>query len=143
MKTQVTLMLVLVGEHELTGVDFGTAKEEDYPKSNRYCDCQVVNFTLDGKTYTACEDPDDGYRSSMRYLRAGDTPTTNVFAPVKVIGRMKPDGKYEDGNEILELVDCTTGKTVIEVGTENKNDYYPCWVANFHPENMACNQKES
>ena len=40
----------------------------------------------------------------------------------------------------LELLDCKTGKTVLEVGTENTDDYYPCFVANWSPENMACNQ---
>ena len=51
---------------------------------------------------------------------------------------MKADGKSE--NDVLELLDCKTGKTVLEVGTENTGDYYPCFVANWSPENMACNQ---
>ena len=128
----------LCGEHLLTGVDRSNEKILDY--GDVYQDCEVLNFTLDGKTYTACENPDDGYRSNMRYLRVTDSPTTNTFAPCKVIGRMKPDYKYGDKNEVLELIDAATGQTVLEVGTANVDDYYPCWVGSFSPENMAINR---
>lgn len=127
----------LCGEHLLTGVDRSIETIEEY--GNRYGDCEVLNFTLDGKTYTACEDPSDGYRSNMRYLRVSDKPTTNNFQPVKVVGRMKENDSYQI-NDVLQLVDAVTGKTVLEVGTGNTDDYYPYWVAGFSPENMACNQ---
>lgn len=126
----------LVGVHELSGVDRETiSAQSSYGSGYPYEDCQVLNFTLDGITYTACEDPEDGYRSSMRDLATSDKPTKNTFAPVKVVGQMK-DGEPE----LLELRDYTTGKIVIEVGTDKSEDYYPCFVANFSPENMACNQ---
>lgn len=128
----------LCGEHVLTGVDMSidSITEDD---GEGFEDCNVINFTLDGTTYTACENPDDGYRSNMRYLRVSDKPTSNTFAPVKVVGRMKPDGRHGDVDDVLELLDSKTGRLVIEVGTEDPNDYYPQWVANFSPENMACN----
>lgn len=128
----------LCGEHVLTGVD---RSNEDIKQEwgDRFEACEVLNFTLDGTTYTACEDPDDGYRSSMKHLLVSDKPTSNTFAPVKVIGRMKDDGQYER-NAVLELIDAKTGKLVLEVGTGNTDDYYPYWVGNFSPENMACNE---
>lgn len=30
----------------------------------------------------------------------------------------------------------------LEVGTSNSDEYYPCFVANFEPRNMACNVDE-
>lgn len=116
----------LCGERLLSGVD-------TLPESNHYC--EVINFTLDGKTYTAKQDECDGYRSCMEYVRESDSATTNPFPPVRVIGRM-----MAGNNDALELMDATTGKIVLRVGTENTDDYYPYWVANFFPENMACNQ---
>ncbi len=32
---------------------------------------------------------------------------------------------------------------VLEVGTDNSDDYYPSFVANFQPENMATNASAS
>jgi len=130
----------LVGEHLLTGVDFETTRVEEWEGSNSFQDAQCVNFTLDGITYTAIEDPEDGYRSAMRELKVSAVPTTNTFAPVRVLGQMKPDEGLQ-ANDVLELLDCETGKTVLEIGTENTNVYYPCFVASFTPEAMACNQK--
>ena len=48
----------LVGRHVLTGVDQGII--EIYGEEGNW-----VSFTLDGVTYTATEDPDDGYRSYL------------------------------------------------------------------------------
>lgn len=46
-------------------------------------------------------------------------------------------------SDILELIDIANGKVVLACGTRNTDDYYPCYVAGFHPENMACNAKEN
>lgn len=129
----------LVGLHMLTGVDFETSRINTW--GNEYEPCQVLNFTLDGKTYTAIEDPSDGYRSTLDRLLETDTPTKNVFAPVQVMAKMKDTSEYGQVDDTLILVDVKTGKLVLEVGTGNSDDYYPSFVANFIPENMACNQK--
>jgi len=50
----------LAGEHILTGVDFENETIEKY--------CEAVNFILDNETYTAIQDPNDGYRSCMREI---------------------------------------------------------------------------
>lgn len=116
-----------VGEHFLTGVDFDS-----------YEDCQAVNFILDGQTYTAIEDPNDGYRSNMREIKESAVLVRNIFTPCRVLGRMKDDSDYEQ-NDVIEFIDLSTGKIVLEVGTGNTDDYYPYWVATFTPENMAIN----
>ncbi len=124
----------LVGEHLFTGVDESKTQIAEYEGSRHLLDSNIINFTLDGKTYSACEDPDDGYRSSMREIIETDTPTKNTFAPVKVLARMKIPGV--DGSNILELVCLATSKVVLEVGTDNTDDYYPSFVASFTPENF-------
>jgi hypothetical protein len=40
------------------------------------------------------------------------------------------------------MLDVTTGKVVFEVGTEDIDDYYPGFVVEFNPENMAINQRK-
>jgi hypothetical protein len=126
-----------IGEHLLTGVDFETEKVKE-SWGDGYEDCNAVNFILDGKTYTAIEDPDDGYRSHMREIKESAAVVKNVFTPCRVLGKMKYDSDYEK-NEVIEFIDLSTGKKVLSIGTENTDDYYPYWVAEFTPENMAVN----
>lgn len=127
----------LVGPHKLSGVDMSNEHiKREWGDS--FEDCQVINFTLDRKTYTAIEDPSDGYRSSMNEIKESEVVIKNKFKPVKVIGRMREDDRFEV-NEILDLIDEKTGKIVLSVGTSNTDDYYPSFVAEFTPENMAIN----
>jgi hypothetical protein len=122
----------LVGEHKFSGIDFDSESIKNY--ADYFEDCQVVNFILDRKTYTAIEDPEDGYRSCMKEIKEGKTKVKNIFAPIRVLGIMKPDDR--DKNDVLQLYNISNGKIVFEVGTENIDDYYPCWVASFTPENL-------
>ena len=127
----------LVGEHMLDAVDFSDEQVKTWGEN--FAACQVMRFRLDGRVYTATEDPDDGYRSSMREITVGDWSMTNVFQPVRVIGRHRTAGEYGHSSDVLELIDAGTGQTVIEVGTDNDDDYYPSFVASFRPEAMTPN----
>lgn len=128
----------LIGEHMLDAVDFSNEQVKTW--GDEFEACQVMRFRLDGKCYIATEDPDDGYRSSMRELAVSyDAEMKNVFSPLKVIGRHRTEGSYGDQDDVLELIDAVTGQTVLEVGTESVDDYYPSFVASFHPEEMAHN----
>ena len=115
----------LVGQHKLSGVDSG-----NLPNG-----ANTFFFTLDGKTYVATEDESDGYRSSMDSLEISDKILTNTFPPQKVTGRMTGSG-----NDVLEFIDNENGKTVLRVGTDNSDDYYPSFVSDFNPENMSVNK---
>lgn len=126
----------LLGEHVLTGVDMSVERVKQW--GEHFKDANVCTFRLDGVIYTAIEDPDDGYRSSMDKFFVGGA-ITNEFAPVKVIGTVRTKGEYSQVDDVLVFTDAVTGKTVLEVGTENTDDYYPSFVASFHPENMAIN----
>ena len=133
MSTEVSLD-TLLGEHILSGVDFSTI-----PPADRYDEeAQTCAFILDGKTYIATEDPSDGYRSSLGSLIVGGEVTTK-FPPCRVVGRKVADGDYEK-NDVIELVDATTGEAVLEIGTGNTDDYYPYFVARFYPAAMAVNK---
>lgn len=48
--------------------------------------CNRIDFILDGKTYSAIEDPADGYRSALDKILVNVNQCTNVFTPIEVIG---------------------------------------------------------
>lgn len=129
----------LVGEHVLDGVDTYVERVKktwsDYEE-----DANVIRFRLDGTVYVAFEDPSDGYRSSMEKLIVSpSSEMTNVFPAIRVLARMKERGPYGAEHDTLQLLDMATGKVVMEVGTDNSDDYYPSFVSSFFPENMATN----
>lgn len=131
----------LVGEHELSGVDMQTESvKEEY--GDGFENCEVIRFRLDGVIYMAIEDPEDDYRSSMREIRVSEGTMHNVFAPVKVLCRMRTKGEYGDTNDTLEIIDVANGETIVEVGTDNCDDYYPIWVGAFWPARMAGNAEK-
>jgi hypothetical protein len=127
----------LIGEHVLDAVDMSTEKIKQW--HDGFEDANVIRFRLDGKVYTAIEDPSDGYRSSLDRIFISDDKMTNEFPPCKVLARKKAPSEYHDENDTLELIDCVTGLIVLEVGTDNYDDYYPCFVGSFSPQNMANN----
>lgn len=138
----------LVGNHILDAVNFSNEQVKTW--SGEFEDCEVVRFRLNGQVFAVTEDPDDGYRSSMRDIALlDDVQMQNVFPPQAVVGRYQSertpydDAGYVNQTDILELVDARTGLVVLEVGTDNTGDYYPSFVSSFHPEAMACNQKEA
>jgi len=133
----------LVGKHKLSGVD----RLIDEDLAAQLGPANAFRFVLDGKTYIAVEDPEDGWRSAMKELYISDDPVTNQFSPIEVeatlvVGRRLQDWLGRDmGNEhqILQLRDVMTGKLILEVGTVDVNDWYPQFVAWFDPTGMYVN----
>ena len=137
-RTQVDLSS-LVGERLLSGVDLGS---DDVPHpyyDNETHHVEVMRFVLDGVTYEAAEDPSDGYRSSMACWIVTQKAVRNTFAPVRVVGRWRTKGEYGGKDEVLELIDQANGKTILMIGTENVDDYYPSFCAHWLPGDMAAN----
>ncbi|MBD9456011.1 hypothetical protein IB244_31610 [Rhizobium sp. RHZ02] len=131
----------LTGKMMLDAVDFDTQEFELWARSEDMERCSVCRFRLNGTIYVAVEDPSDGYRSSLRELVVQpDATMHNVFPPIEVVGVYR-NRKDFGSSDILELIDTANGKTVLEVGTENTGDYYPSFVASFHPENMNANSE--
>lgn len=120
----------LLGEHMLSGVDlFNSKVKQEW--GDYYEDCQCISFVLDGVTYAAIEDPSDGYRSSMESLKISDHEVKNVFSPIRVVCKKKGNEGYHD-NDTLQFI-AMNGRVVMEVGTDNADDYYPWFVAFFDP----------
>ena len=131
----------LIGKHFLSGVDYSNEQIKRYDWDTEMTDCQVIRFVLDGKTYTATEDPHDGYRSCLASIFVTNDKVKNNFKRVMVMGIMKPSGY--NNNNTLQLYDVETGKVVLEVGTDNHDDYYPSFVGVFYPENLVLNCAEA
>src|SRR6185312_11152734 len=98
----------LVGAHMLDAVDECTEQVQQWNES--FEDANVLRFRLDGKVYTAVEDPGDGYRSSMQTIDVSEAEMKNVFAPVLVLATHRTDGSYGDEDDVLVLTDIETGK---------------------------------
>lgn len=118
----------LVGKHELSGVDTSVAD------SGFYEDASYIVFIMDGVTYKAIEDPNDGYRSMMDKLFVCDDKVSNTFYPQVVTGHLSSDG------DSIEFRDIDNGLIVLELGTDNSDSYYPSFVMCFTPENFEINR---
>jgi len=106
---------------ELSGVERGYFDGENH-----------ISFILNGISFTATEDPDDGYRSAMRSLTLGKN-VENTFPPIKVSLSMSING-------YLVVMDVVSKETILEVGTDFSDDWYPYYVDNWHPEKMHINK---
>jgi len=133
-----------VGNHVLTGVDMFDTKFKDDSHYLHADTANCIRFRLDGITYIAMEDPEDGYRSCLGSLFVSADKVKNTFPPCEVICvyRNKEDETrtYSVECDIIRFIDKTTGLVVLEIGTTNTDDYYPSFVGIFNPQNMAVNQ---
>ncbi len=93
--------------------------------AEKYGDASVFRFRLDGRVYAAVENPDDGYRSCLDEVLVGDWPIANSFQAIPVTCRMS--------GYVLEMLDRRDGSVLVEVGTVDADDYYPCFVGCFTP----------
>ncbi len=111
----------LVGPHAMSGFDLlpdhGLGAE--------------ALFTLDGITYSAKEDPEDGYRSSLGSVTVTEAIPGARFAPVSVLCAMS--------DQVLVVTDTLSGRVVLTIGTDNDDDYYPSFCADWVPSNLHVN----
>lgn len=122
----------LVGPHKLSGVSY----VGQYGKKTEWGEiASAIYFTLDGVTYVAIEDPADGYRSMMTAMLISDDAPSNTFDPVDVVANLNDD--------ILEFTDIKSGLVVLRVGTDYSADYYPSFVSDWQPGNLAVNLKDA
>lgn len=128
----------LCGKHTFSGCELTREPAPDYCYEDY---ARVCIFTLDGVHYKIVEDPDDGYRSYCRELEVSDTKPKYSFPSISVECSMKPDGDLYK-HDVLIIKDAITNKPILKVGTEYVDDYYPCCIFEYHPENMCVNQPE-
>lgn len=109
----------LVGRHMMSGVDF-IPGGDNAPAELR--------FVLDGVAFAVIEDPSDGYRSMLDGVFFYKGIVNNAFPAVSVYL-----SKLDDDTSDLYNMATNEGKVVVQFGTENSDDYYPCFVAYFDP----------
>lgn len=121
----------LAGAHLLSGVD-SSSIPDGYGDT---ADC--INFVLDDKTYSAMENPSDGYRSYLGYLVQTEALSVlNTFPPIAVRIEATAEGGYWEG---LRFYDVANEALVLEIGTSSADDYYPSCVMSWNPSALAIN----
>ena len=110
-------------------------------------DANASGIAVDLGAYTVFffEDPNDGYRSSCASpmiaqgsMHEYGVSPEYVRAPVLIQPHTKNDGGFPA--EGLEFVDRRNAKTILIVGTDNTGDYYPWFVCDWRPQNLATNE---
>lgn len=114
----------LVGLHLLTGVDPVGVEGVN-----------GILFTLDGTTYNAIEDLEDGYRSSLNEIVITEFRPRYTFPGHFVIG-------YMEEETILAFKDAASQLDVLRIGTNHDDSYYPFFVSEWMPENLYMNQRK-
>jgi hypothetical protein len=142
---QLSQLAVKVPETMLTGVDRFQTQYEAW--AGEMEPCQSLRFRLQGKAgpyvFMCIEDPQDGYRSSMREMvvmkdHDVDPPVKNTFTPVKVrLKHLTTSEESGDTRDILEIRRADNDALVIQVGTENTSDYYPYFRDYFDAEALG------
>ena len=135
----------LVGTTILLGCEWGKGDITRYGNESQTVD--IIHFQLGPTTYSMYEDPDDGYRSHLSEIKVDQHEIRNTFAPCIVVcthvARQRDAYDNEKAVDILKVRCAETGKLIIEVGTDNVDDYYPTCVMSFNPENLIHNQGEN
>lgn len=123
----------LCGEHVLSAIRTDVRHPFD-PDANG---C-VIQLDSD-LTVFVFEDPSDGYRSSASDPMVVKTPLCSfgcspdyLCAPVLV--RL-----WTGTAEGIELIDRRNGKTILRLGTDHSYDYYPCYICDWRPQDLAEN----
>ena len=124
----------LVGEHILSGVEVGRIELEECGGEESNC----IKFTLDGVTYLALEDPEDGYRSYLRELVIVDEACRIKLPNVQVRCEM---WHRCDEDKILVFTDVLNGERVLTIGTDYRDGWYPECIMEYRPEKMYCNME--
>lgn len=135
----------LVGTHLMTGVETGTIERDCW--WNKSDNCNYVKFELDGATYMAVEDPNDGYRSCCDELEIVDEKCKielpNVLVKCKMREDSNVDGWNEEKNDILEFYDLNNKKMFMAVGTSYIDNYRQYFVFEYTPDLLSYNSMMS
>jgi hypothetical protein len=100
-------------------------------------------FKLNKKVFEAVENPDDGYRSHLGFIAVVDTDSIFFKYPLGVVKVVKVENFNQEGFYNFEgyiIRDVFTRHIWLIVGTDNSDDYYPCFTFRYTPD---LNQKIS
>lgn len=90
---------------------------------------------FDGKAYELTEDESDGYRSYLNDVVETENKVDNTFHEIEVYCIHKDDGYYD----VVEVFDSSNNQLILTFGTQNYDDYYPCCILDWKPQNMHIN----
>lgn len=97
----------------------------------------AIAWGMDGRTYLAVEDPDDGYRSYLDEVLVfeGKNDFLDGASPVgrEVVVLHTGRGQYSGKADVIEIYDTEDGHLWAVIGTENTDDYYPYCVLQWNP----------
>ena len=128
------------GKHKFSGI-------ETYIQQGRYWDTREGFYIVIDDTVYAFEiDPDDGYRSyGDLYIpeNISVNDIKNKF-PAQDVIITQHHGEDTDGyKHFYSIINAETGKTILEIGTDYTDNFYPMVICHYYPENMAINQRQS
>lgn len=86
-------------------------------------------FQLGRIIFEVLEDENDGYRSSLGHVNVLSTsaPLGQKLAEIEVRKLNTPD------DQLFQLIDTDDGHIWLEFGTNNWDDYYPCFIFRTFP----------
>lgn len=94
-------------------------------------------FKLGRTVYEALEDEDDGYRSCLKDVHEVSGSKGIFFKrPLARVRVEETDTRTSDYGQSFDgwrLVDVEDGHVWLVVGTDNFDDYYPCFTFDYHP----------
>jgi len=132
------------GLHYLSGIGDAQIKDDF---NGGMIDARL--FCIDGQTYCVYTNPDDGYRS-YGAIRTTNKKCQYTFEPQPILAVNKKVEGYDDNNEgywrdevnksMLVLLDAINHQEVLTIGTDYTEDYYPCAIFDYQPQNMEVNK---
>lgn len=129
------------GKYLLSGVDEYQTTNDFYENING------VVLILNGEKYIMAEDQSDGYRSYGILVKDENVECLNTFPPQEIVIESKVTKITEHfdsiSNEMMTIKNPFTNEIIIELGTENMDDYYPMGVFHYHPENLPINKNKT
>lgn len=129
------------GKYLLSGVDEYQTTNDFYENING------IVLILNGEKYIMAEDQCDGYRSYGILVKNENVECLNTFPPQEVVIESKVTKITEHfdsiSNEMMTIKNPFTNEIIIELGTENMDDYYPMGIFHYHPENLPINKNKT
>ena len=126
------------GKHKFSGIEPYTRPGDYWDKREGYY------IVIDDTVYAFEIDPDDGYRSYGDLYIPEHISANNIknrFPEQDVIIALYNREDTDGGKQFYSILNAETGKTILEIGTDYTDSFYPMAICHYHPENMSINQK--
>jgi hypothetical protein len=128
---------ILQGIEEVTDTKIWNIINKKFHNQYKSINDNLYSFMIDDEVYMVSEDPDDGYRSFMDSIyKIEGYKIKNRIPRTRVVCR-SDSNSY---NNLIHFNDCITKKDVLIFGTDHSDTYYPYYVWDFMPQNLACNK---